>query len=309
MGLLTERDDDLHPAAKDDRWWSETYWFSFDQPGVDLSATIYPVFRPNAGVCSLAVYLWDATGSTPWTARYGRSYWHLPMPETALTHFTLEGLSYRPVEPLQRYEVRYQDGDVVSLDLECTGLRPPHEAGIANGVGHFDQPCRVLGDVVLHGERIEIDTLGMRDRTWSVRPERSRSRGTAYTYGHGSADDQFLLLTTLRGNEGSFSSGVFTGYLVRDGVHAPLVDARRRVLERRDGMPRRLEVEATDALGRHLQASGTVRNNFANQATAAQFAWMSMVEWEGAGPATVGEDQEVWTPDRLGQELLALDVS
>ena len=83
MELLTERDDDLHPPASDDRWWSETYWFSFDQPGADLSATIYPVFRPNASVCSLAVYLWDASGSTPWTARYGRSYWHLPMPETA----------------------------------------------------------------------------------------------------------------------------------------------------------------------------------------------------------------------------------
>ena len=93
MGLLTERDDDLHPPATDDRWWSETYWFSFDQPGVDLSATIYPVFRPNAGVCSLAVYLWDASGSTPWTARYGRSYWHLTMPETPLTDLRLEGLT------------------------------------------------------------------------------------------------------------------------------------------------------------------------------------------------------------------------
>ena len=162
--------------------------------------------------------------------------------------------------------------------------------------------------MVLRGERIEIDTLGMRDRTWSVRPERSHSRGTAYTYGHGSADDQFLLLTTLRGNEGSFISGVFTGYLVRDGVHAPLVDAQRRVVERRDGAPRRVEVEVTDALGRRLEAVGTMRNNFANQATAAQFAWMSMVEWEGAGAATVGEDQEVWTPDRLGPSLLALDV-
>lgn len=303
---LTDHDDDLHVPATDDRWWSETYWFSFDQPGPDLSATIYPVFRPNAGVASLAVYLWDPSGSTPWTARYGRSYWHLPMPTGPLTNLALEGLRYETLEPLQRYRVRYEDGDLLTLDLECAGLREPHEAGIGQGVGHFDQPCRVTGEVALRGERIAIDTLGMRDRTWSPRPERSRRRGTAYTYGHGSADDQFLVLTTLDGNVGSFASGVFTGYLVRDGVHAPLVDATRRVVDRLDGYPQRIELEAVDALGRRLEAVGTTRNRLANQATAAQFAWMSMVEWDGAGAAAIGEDQEVWTPDRLGQPLLAL---
>ena len=91
--MLTERDDDLHAPASDDRWWSETYWFSLDQPGRDLSATIYPVFRPNAGVASLAVYLGDASGHTPWTARYGRSYWHLPMPSEPLTNLQLDVVS------------------------------------------------------------------------------------------------------------------------------------------------------------------------------------------------------------------------
>jgi hypothetical protein len=60
------------------------------------------------------------------------------------------------------------------------------------------------------------------------------------------------------------------------------------------------------ALDRQLEAAGTTRNRLANQATAAQFAWMSMVEWAGAGAATLGEDQEVWTPDCLGANLLAL---
>jgi len=188
VGILTELDDQLHPPASPDRWWSETCWFSFDQPGPDLSATIYPLFRPNLGVCSLGVWLWDGRAHEPWNVRYGQGYWHLAMPTTPLTDLHLEGLRYQRLEPLQRYLVSYHDGDRLSLELECTGLREPHEAGIADGVGHFDQPCRVQGEIVLGGERIAIDCLGMRDRTWSVRPEDRRSRGTAYTYGNVDAD-------------------------------------------------------------------------------------------------------------------------
>ena len=160
MSNLTERDDLLHPPASDDRWWSETCWFSFDQPGPDLSATIYPLFRPNLGVCSLGVFLWDAGAHEPWRVRYARSYWHLAMPATDLVELQLEGLRYQQLEPLQRFRVAYEDADRLSLDLEFAGLRAPHEAGIGRGVGHYDQPCQVVGEVNLQGERIPIDTIG-----------------------------------------------------------------------------------------------------------------------------------------------------
>ena len=81
-----------------------------------------------------------------------------------------------------------------------------------------------------------------------MRPEIRYGHGTAYTYGYTGADEQFLAMTTLDGNKGSFISGVFSGFLVRDGVQAPLVDAKRRVIERRDGYPTRIEIEAVDAL-------------------------------------------------------------
>jgi hypothetical protein len=314
MTALTPDDDRLHPAASDHPWWSETCWYSFDQPGEDLSATFYPVFRRNLGICSLGVSLWDPTAHEPWRVPYSRSFWHLPLPATDLTELRLQGLAYDCLEPLQRYHVGYHDDGLGDIELEFTGLRPPHESGIANGVGHLDQPCRVVGEVVIRDRRIPIDTIGMRDRTWSLRPEDRRSPGTAYTYGHSGADEQFLVMTTLRGNVGSFVSGVFSGYLVRDGVHAALVDSARRVIERRDGYPTRIEVEATDALGRRLDAVGVACNRFANQATASQFAWMSMMRWtvvDGDRTATdvIGEDQEVWSADRLGAVLAALTTN
>ena len=307
MSMLTEADDRLHPPANQDRWWSETCWFSFDQPGQDVSSTIYPLFRPNLGVCSLGMYLWDGSAHEPWRVLYGRCYWHLAMPDTDLTELRLEGLSYDRLEPLRRYHIAYRDGDLIDLDLEFTALREPHEAGIGNGVGHLDQPGRIVGRINVRGRAIDIDTIGMRDRTWSPRPDDRRGPGTAYTYGHVDADEQWLVLTRLEGNDGAFISGVFTGYLVRDGVHAPLADARRRVVERRDGYPTRIEVEATDTLGRRLEATGTTCNRLANQATPSQFAWMSMTNWDVGGRSMIGEDQEVWAPERLGAVLQALN--
>lgn len=301
---LSPADDLLHPPASDDRWWTETYWYSFDQPGADVSATIYPLFRPNLGVCSLGVFVWDASAHEPWAVPYARNYWHLRMPSMPATELDLEGLSYRCVEPLRRYQAAYADPGLLEFDLEFTGLRDARPAFLASGVGHFDQPCRVVGTVSLRGARLDIDTLGMRDRTWSPRPEDRRGARTGYTYGTASADEQFLVLTTLDGNEGSLSHGVFNGYLVRAGAMSPLVAAKRSVVERRDGYPLRIELEATDALGRTLQAVGTTRNRLANQATPAQFAWMSMTSWEvSGGPAMIGEDQEVWSPDMLGGRL------
>ena len=104
-----------------------------DVPGPNLSATIYPLFRPNLRVCSLAVYVWDASAYEPWAVRYGHATWHLAMPETDLTDLRLEGLRYRTVEPLRVYEVAYHDGDRCRLDLRYEGLREPHEMGIRDG--------------------------------------------------------------------------------------------------------------------------------------------------------------------------------
>ena len=302
MTALTAADDRLHPPATDHPWWTETSWFSFDQPGEDVSATFYPMFRPNLGVCSLGVAVWDATAHEPWRVPFARTFWHLPAPATTdLTALRLEGFELDCLEPLTRYRVAYREEGLVDVELECTGLRAPHEGGIGRGMGHFDQPCRVVGEVTVRGRTIAVDTLGMRDRTWSPRPEAGRSTGTAYTYGHANADDQFLVLSALDGDVGRLVGGVFTGYLVRDGFHAPLASAERRVVERRDGYPLTIEIDATDTEGRRLEAVGTTRNRLANQANPNQFAWMSMTEWRIAGgPTVVGEDQEVWSPDRLG---------
>jgi hypothetical protein len=88
------------------------------------------------------------------------------------------------------------------------------------------------------------------------------------------------------------------GFLVRDGEKSPLV-AGTRTLERGAGpWPARLAIEARDALGRDLRATGATVNRFANQATPAMFAWMSLTRWDFAGES-YGQDQDIWSPDLL----------
>lgn len=307
MAQLTEDDDRLH-ADNGDPWWSETCWFSVDQPGEDVSVTLYPVFRRPLGICSLSVYVWDPAACEPWAIPYGRAWWHLPFPDGDLDDLELQGLRYRVVEPLQRYEVGFRDGDDVAIDLEYVGLRPPNLAFRTDTLGHVDQPCRVTGSIRIGSRKVEVDTVAMRDRTWAPRPDTVHGRSTAYTYGTASADEQFLVLTSPQGNEGTMNEGVFRGYLVQDGEAAALASATRRVVERRNGWPVRIELDVTDERGRRLEATGLCRNRLANQANPAQFAWMSMTAWTSNRGDQLGEDQEVWSPDLLGPPLLALDT-
>jgi len=299
MSELTPADDSLHPAASTDRWWTETCWFSFDQPGPDLSATFYPLLRPNLAVASLAVYVWGPEAHEPHRIRYGRSLWHLAMPDTDLAALRLEGLAYDALEPLERYRVRYDDPGLLTVDVEYEGLRPARPSGVGGGHGHLDQPCRVRGEVRIGDQSFEIDSLAMRDRSWHVRPD-DRSMRAGYSYGNASADEQFLAVSV---HETADRYRVVTGYLVRDGVEQPVTGGTRTVTARDEaGYPLTVEMSLTDGAGRVLETSGRTRNRLANQATPGLFAWLSMTEWDAFGTC-FGEDQDIWSPDQLARAV------
>src|ERR1700758_1782244 len=78
---LMHPDDEFHPPTSDDPFWTETCWFTFAVPERKLSAQLYPFFRPNQGVCAAAAYAWDDSGDQPWNVRYGKNFWHLPIPD------------------------------------------------------------------------------------------------------------------------------------------------------------------------------------------------------------------------------------
>lgn len=311
--VIDPKDDDLHDPVSDDMHWSETHWFSFDQPGSNLSATIYPVLRKNMSLASLAVYLWDGSASEPWRVRYAKAYWHLPFPDDGFQRLRLGDLKYDCIEPFRAWKVQYRDGRQVQMNLRWDALRSPHFVIRTDAKGHFDQPCRVTGEVVLDGVHHAIDTLGMRDKSWGVRsdlrvgePASSEQTAIAYTYGHSGADEQFLLYSAMHGNVGGMLPG---GYLVRKGQAAGIAASTRRVLGRRNGHVTLLELEITDALGRELRLTGICRNRLAHYALSTTFAFLSMTEWRTVeGERFLGEDQEVFSPYYTGPRLALLNT-
>jgi hypothetical protein len=290
-------DDLLHAPTDDDRWWSETYWFSFDIPEHKISGHFYPMFRRNIGVSSLSVMVWQADTDAPWTAPYFRTNWHLPLPDFANNSLSLDKMRYEILETQRRFRVTYDDPGLFRADIEFTGCMEPFDLG-SNDVyhGHIDQPMKVTGEIELHGHKLKLDCHGMRDRSWGPRSDEEDGARALYIYGI-SDRESFLIIKMLNRNPAHT-----VGFLYRDGLRGNISDMYIRRVDGAHGRADIVELKATDSLGRSLDVTGRTKNHFAMQANPHQFAWISMIEW--GQDAMYGEFQEV-----MGRRGLAEHVS
>jgi hypothetical protein len=292
-------DDEFHPPASDDPWWTETCWFTFTVPGRGLSGQLYPFFRANQRVTAGGAYFWDTHGSDPSNCVYAKNFWHLPIPDEPLSNITLaNGIRYRCVEPLTKYEIGYDDpdgGDEIHVDLTFTAVTPPHRLGTS----HLDQPGRYQGTIVVRGETIPVDSYGFRDRSWGPRAQFGQGLGGSvatrggYSYATASQRDAFHTITM------DFGAGCQSihGYLLRDGQWSKLASARREVLERDPvgAHPLHVRIDGVDELGRELHAEGRCRNSIAVFLNPNLFTINALTEWTFDGVTAFGEDHDNWS--------------
>ncbi|MHB8463985.1 MAG: DUF7065 domain-containing protein [Acidimicrobiales bacterium] len=299
---LEADDDGFHPFS--DHWWeTETAWFSFNVPDRALGGWFYNQILAVQGICNGGAWVWDDSSAA---ALYEQRHQGLALPEVRdLRDMTLpNGNSIKVLEPLMRYALRYDDPGRFQADVVFEATMPPHSHPV--GVApfwkgrHFDQPGRVRGHIVLDGERIDVDCISGRDRSWGPRPlgpdprkprdprRRAAPRpetGVGYVFANATEDDGFLAYT-LPHEDGS--DDVTAGYLLRDGVYAPLVTGHRNV----EFAPRTrfvcgIHLEATDELGRALVADGELvsHHGVSGPSGTGLFLW----RWDGA--EGWGEDQ------------------
>lgn len=296
MSEFTARDDDFHFAEMGDRWWmTETSWFSFCNPAEKLGGWLYTMARPNIGTVAGGAWLWDHTAHLPWEVLYNANYTALRLPrDQNLSDITLPtGVSIKAVEPTMGYDLGISDGELCQAKLHFQGIMPPRSLrrggspfGAAN---HFDQFGRVTGTVRLGERTVEIDCLGMRDRSWGPRPEH-RPKMSAYVTGIASERDGFLAVT--KWHDGI--EEIAYGFMIRDGETADLVSGRRHVeRDPAQGWVTRIVIDGTDANGRALHAVGTRlsgiiinRHSFIDS--------NGLIEWEINGHTGHGEDQDMW---------------
>ncbi|MEE4192403.1 MAG: hypothetical protein V2I66_12550 [Halieaceae bacterium] len=292
-------DDKFHTPVSDDPFWTETCWFTFAVPEHKLSGQLYPFFRPNQGVYAAGAYFWDHSGHEPHTIRYGKNFWHLPMPDQDLTDIQLlNGISIRCLEPQARYAIRYVDPDAedVEVDLTFTAIAPPNHLGES----HYEQPGHYQGTLRLEDETFTVDSYGMRDRSWSLRPQFGPdihgSGAVAGGYSYATADPQnsFHIISM------EFAPGEcigIHGYFLRNGEYARLVSGKR-VVETRDtatGAPTRVLIEAEDELGRSFRAEGKCLNKIGLHLNPNLFTWNCLTRWTFDGATGFGEDHDNWS--------------
>ncbi|HQV56575.1 MAG TPA: hypothetical protein PKV27_01090 [Ilumatobacteraceae bacterium] len=302
---MSHPDDEFHPPASDDPYWTETCWFTFTVPERRMSGQLYPFFRANQNVLAGGAYFWDDRGDQPWNCLYAKNFWHLPLPDQPLSDIALpNGIRYRVIEPLRRYAIGYDDpdgGDEIHVDLTFEAVTEPHYLGHS----HLDQPGRYTGTIVLRGEQIDVDSYGFRDRSWGVRSQfgqgltSSPAAHGGYSYATASAHDAFHTITMDFGN----GMNSIHGYLLRDGVWSKLASATRQVVDRspRTGYQTRVQIDGIDELGRELHAEGRCLNQLGFYINPNMYTINCLTEWTFDGVTAFGEDHDNWSAASIRQ--------
>jgi hypothetical protein len=294
--IFSAEDDGFHFDVMSDRWWeTETSWFSFHHAERRLGGWFYTMVRPNIGTVAGGAWVWDDTASLPWDVLYSANYSSLQLPVGQdLRDITLPtGVSIGVVEPTMSYRLGYDDSDRFQAALRFDGVMPPEPlTAVGSTFGsahHFDQLGRVTGHLVLHGERIDIDCLAMRDRTWGPRPEH-RPRQAAYVTGAADPNHGFLAVTNVSPD----GDAIAYGFLRRDGKTFGLTGGGRQVeRDAEHGWITAITIDATDRQGRRLRAMGEpVSRMIINRHTFIDIN--SLVHWDVDGETAWGEDQDMW---------------
>ena len=191
----------------------------------------------------------------------------------------------------------------MELDLAFTAAMKPHVilATPPFNKGHIDAIMHVTGTLVLGGETIAVDSLAMRDRSWGQRKD-GKQPTVGYEYATADPDNGFLAVSVSRTTD---VYEVTTGYLMRDGVWSH-VRTGRRSLERDDnGMPTAVRIEATDDLGRTLEAEGRSLNAQVFCPYPSMLDMNCLVDWTWDGRQGFGEIQDCWLPRRWREYMRA----
>ncbi|MDE0987630.1 MAG: hypothetical protein OSA83_00225 [Pseudomonadales bacterium] len=318
--LVTPDDDKLHNdfEGADHEWWTETFWTSFYVPERKMGGWFYNQVQKNRGehgMCNGGAWVWDDSEAS---ALYERFDHDLPLAAGPhdLRDIQLPNRNHiRMIEPLMKYQVIYSDPGKFEADLTFEGIMAPNPhpdrcAPFWKG-RHFDQPMHVTGNIVLQGEDIPVDCFAFRDRSWSPRRPRDSAAAQVTTEGkkpqadsatsseHSDVSrplhkpwnlgyilatagprDAFLVYTMLISGEEDRGDFTNTGFLLRDGVWAHLVEGQRECQVDPDtGCVWRIEYEGVDTLGRKIHAIGEQVSNHGTGTSMMCWRWDGLEGW------------------------------
>ncbi len=315
------------PAAGEswDPWTIHTHYFGFSVPEAEIGAFLYLRYQPAFPLCQGGVAVFRGLDNHEAGDLEFIDYrLTMPWPEIeGSTITTLNGLRIAFEEPGSKARITFESADgstridvlqeAVSPLLRRGHVMPGEELNSdpAQNPGGSEQFMHVTGELILHGERYEVDCLHPRDRSWrQIRVETPAAPVPPVGWSPMCFGDDLIF------NQISFEAadtdpdwlGVYPpppadrpthhfAWLYKDGELRPITRIRRNVLERHPRLfaATRQEIEAWEESGQVHRFSGTAI------AMAAMPAWPnvtfrdSVFRWEDeSGRVAHSTYQEIW---------------
>ena len=173
------------------------------------------------------------------------------------------------------------------------------------GCSQVEQPMRVKGEVVLRGERFDVNCYNVRDRSWSKPRPESLMPTPPVSWMTGVFNDDYAfncsVFDQVAGNPELAGSKLampdertlVAGGLYKDGKVARIVSATKRVT--REPVTCRalgVEFQATDELGRKLDVRGSLVSSCPWQTWHNTIIFINLMRWECDGQVAYGDLQE-----------------
>ena len=347
--LVFAPEDDCYHQLSDDPYETETNWWSFNIPERKIGCWIHAPYYQNRKAVTWRIFAWDDEGFDPARMAYYRKVEEAAMPDDPdLRDITFPGDKHGPgyslkmLEPGMKYLLQYEDAARgFALDFTHSGLDEPHRFPPGRPpfmqTPHFDQLGHVEGWMTLRGERIRIDGIGVRDRTWGPRGgpyaaspkkyasdmdrvkhpggarwreiEREKGRGRIqYIFGHRPDGTGFLGFARLQDADAQGWAPMNAGWIRRDGEFGTLDASKSRMRSFRNpktGWSTHMQVELVDELGREMTSEGFTVSTMSE----AGYGVNQLMRWDIDGGIGWGEDQDVWNPQHFVRMLDALKAT
>ena len=171
---ISGADERIRPVEDPSERWSDAVSFSAWDDAAGLFLLVRMAVLPNLPGATAGVLAW--VGARPVYA-YGHALDEVPLADW--DDLSVAGLRAQELEALRSWEVNLVDGggggdggSDNGLSLQWNGFSEPvgyQRLPKAVAHGHYEQSCRVTGQVDLNGHRIKVDGVGQRSHTWGIR--------------------------------------------------------------------------------------------------------------------------------------------
>jgi hypothetical protein len=246
--------DIIHPFGEHHEW-NESFYFSFYDREMDITAFMRIGLKPNKDEKSLFCFLMTPDGLIGLRGAEGYRDASLRVQGVEFHKVEAEkrwGLSFKgmmgkltedgmvPIEA--EFDLRWESlNDVFDYRACVSGEKERISQKVASE--HLEQFGKVIGELRIGDRRYAIDALGERDHSWGIRDWTAPRMWIWLTAQF--SDRCALNVTKLTVDEGV----VDAGFIHLDGKNLPVVGAGIDTIYRDNGGPERFEMVLTDDSG------------------------------------------------------------